>query len=102
MQLPVACLTKSVPSLRAEWVWLKIKQEGQTAGFGPCFHLPGQPILEFRLFEPQPNPLTSSAAPPSASGVASPGRRRRLSGMEGLGMDEANYSFCFFGAGGLG
>ena len=22
------------------WVWLKI-QEGQTAGFGPCFHLPG-------------------------------------------------------------
>ena len=32
------------------WVWLKIKQEGQTAGFGPCFHLPGQAILEFRLF----------------------------------------------------
>ena len=26
-------------------MWLKIKQEGQTAGFGPCFHLPGQPIL---------------------------------------------------------
>ena len=24
-----------------KWVWLKIKQEGQTAGFGPCFHLPG-------------------------------------------------------------
>ena len=23
------------------WLWLKIKQEGQTAGFGPCFHLPG-------------------------------------------------------------
>ena len=22
-------------------VWRKIKQEGQTAGFGPCFHLPG-------------------------------------------------------------
>ena len=21
------------------------EQEGQTAGFGPCFHLPGQPIL---------------------------------------------------------
>ena len=20
------------------WVWLKVKQEGQTAGFGPCFH----------------------------------------------------------------
>ena len=24
-----------------EWVWLKMKQAGQTAGFGPCFHLPG-------------------------------------------------------------
>ena len=37
------------------WVWLKIKRsEGQTAGFGPCFHLPGQLILEFRFFEPQP------------------------------------------------
>ena len=24
------------------WLWLKIKgSEGQTAGFGPCFHLPG-------------------------------------------------------------
>ena len=36
------------------WVRLKMEQEGQTVGFGPCFHLPGQPILEFRLFEPQP------------------------------------------------
>ena len=36
------------------WVWLKIKQEGQTAGFGPCFHLPGPAILVFRFFEPQP------------------------------------------------
>ena len=35
------------------WVWLKIKQEG-TAGSDPCFHLPGQPILEFRSFGPQP------------------------------------------------
>ena len=24
-----------------KWRWLKIKQEGQTAGLGPCFHLPG-------------------------------------------------------------
>ena len=40
------------------WVWLKMKQEGQTAGFGPCFHLPGQPILEFRFFEPQPFELS--------------------------------------------
>ena len=23
------------------WMWLKIKLEGQTAGFGPCFHLTG-------------------------------------------------------------
>ena len=23
------------------WLWLKIKELGQTAGFGPCFHLPG-------------------------------------------------------------
>ena len=28
-----------------KWVWLKMTQEGQTAGFGPCFHFPGQPIL---------------------------------------------------------
>ena len=35
-------------------MWLKIKQEGQTAGFGPWFHFPiGQPILEFRSFAPQ-------------------------------------------------
>ena len=27
--------------IRTTRVWLKIKQEGQTAGFGPCFHLPG-------------------------------------------------------------
>ena len=35
-------------------MWLKIKELGQTAGFGPCFHLPGQPILEFRFLEPRP------------------------------------------------
>ena len=40
-----------MPSISAR---LKIKQEGQTAGFGPCFHLPGQPILVFRFVEPQP------------------------------------------------
>ena len=40
--------------VEAIWAWLKIKDLGQTAGFGPCFHLPGQPILEFRFFEPQP------------------------------------------------
>ena len=25
------------------------------AGFGPCVHLPGQPILGYRFFEPQPH-----------------------------------------------
>ena len=33
------------------WVWLN--RRGY-ARFGPCFHLLGQPFLEFRLFEPQP------------------------------------------------
>ena len=31
-----------------------MKQKGQTAGLGPCFHLPGQPILEIRFLEPLP------------------------------------------------
>ena len=34
-------------------VWLNTK-EGQTAGLGPCFHFPGQPILDFQLFAPHP------------------------------------------------
>ena len=36
------------------WVWLKMRQEGQTAGFG--FHVSTYQgsILEFRFFEPQP------------------------------------------------
>ena len=37
----------------AYWVWLKIKQEGQTARLGPCFHLPGF-HFGYRFFEPQP------------------------------------------------
>ena len=40
-----------------KWLWLKIEQEGQTAGFGPCFHLPGQHILELRFIEPRPRQL---------------------------------------------
>ena len=44
-------------------MWLKIKQEGQTAGLGPCFHSPGQPVLEFRFFEPQPNQTSSFTVP---------------------------------------
>ena len=47
---------------RPTWMWLKIKKQGQTAGFGPCFHLPVlvhvKPVLvhvlAFRFFEPQP------------------------------------------------
>ena len=31
----------------------KLNRRGY-AGFGPCFHLPGQAILEFLFFEPQP------------------------------------------------
>ena len=31
------------------WV-AQMKQERQTAGFGPCFHSPGQPIFEFSSF----------------------------------------------------
>ena len=50
----LAMASWSFPSAKAVElgkVWLKIKRsEGQTAGFGPCFHLPGQPILEFRFF----------------------------------------------------
>ena len=46
--------SNQTPPTISIWVWLKIKEEGQTAGFGPCFHLPGQPILEFHFFEPQP------------------------------------------------
>ena len=45
------------------WLWLKIKQEGQTAGLGPCFHLPGQPILEFRFLETQPHFVLRSRMP---------------------------------------
>ena len=37
------------------WVWLNIQQEGQTAGVGPCFHLPvflvGTGFLSHRHFE---------------------------------------------------
>ena len=32
----------------SRWVWLKLNRKGY-AGFGLCFHLPGQPILEFRF-----------------------------------------------------
>ena len=33
----------------ASWAWLKIKQEGQTVGYGPCFTSPGNPFW-FRFF----------------------------------------------------
>ena len=31
----------AVQDVQDKWLWLKIKQQGQTAGVGPCFHLPG-------------------------------------------------------------
>ena len=34
------------------WVWVNINHKG-TAGFRPCFHLPGQPIW-IALCDPQP------------------------------------------------
>ena len=43
-------LLESPGNKQIRWVWLKINQEGQTACFGPCFHLPGQPMLQFRFF----------------------------------------------------
>ena len=43
-------------------VWLKIRQEGQTAGFGPCFHFPGFHFSTV-FFEPQPFELTLKRQP---------------------------------------
>ena len=37
------------PHKFGKWMWLKIKQLGQSAGFGPGFHLPGQPILGTKI-----------------------------------------------------
>ena len=42
-------------SLAAFWVWVKIKQEGLTQVFGPCFHLQGNPFRG-RFLEPPPLP----------------------------------------------
>ena len=44
------------------WVWLKIQQEGQTAGFGPCVHLPGSPFGTGFLSHSHVRPRTSSEA----------------------------------------
>ena len=72
-----------------KWVWLKINQEGQTAGFGPCFHLPGQPILEFRFLEPQPNGeatprKTPHESPDLGRGHRQAAGRRRAAALGGL------------------
>ena len=32
-----------------KWVWVKLNYQG-TIGFGPCCHLPGQPILGLPYF----------------------------------------------------
>ena len=58
----------------AKWVWLKIKQEGQTAGFE--IHVStyqGLAILEFRVFEPQPNSLGSRNSREPQGGVGASG-----------------------------
>ena len=34
------CTLHVPPARFFRWLWLKIEQEGQTAGFGPCLHLP--------------------------------------------------------------
>ena len=64
---------------RSLGIWLKIHQQGQTAGVGPCVHLPGQPILEYRFSEPF---LTQGAGhPPKApygSGKATSCRNGKL------------------------
>ena len=47
-----------------EWVWLKISQEGQTAGFGPGFHSRSGNPFGFPFFlEPQPSVSGSSWYP---------------------------------------
>ena len=51
------------------WVWLKIKQQGQTAGCGPCFHIPGQPILD-SLKRGLPDPMRKTQRP---RGLSLPG-----------------------------
>ena len=48
-------------------MWLKIRQEGQTAGFGPCFHLPigfhfGTGFLSHGQIRTTPPPQCASAA----------------------------------------
>ena len=66
-----ACLVVSM------WVWLEIKRsEGQTAGVGPCFH-PGQPILEFRFFEPQPSFFLAALFPGPRAVVKRPAHLSR-------------------------
>ena len=92
MKVPTPFLSKSTrpsrhPSDCHIWVWLKLKQEGQTAAFGPCFHLPGHPILVFRffdfspcfhlpgvpfwapIFEPQPYPTRNPIRAPGSPGL---------------------------------
>ena len=84
-------------------VWLKIRRsEGQTAGCGPCFHLPGQPILEFRFFEPPPlrrkvvlawaRPWALWPAPAPARRDSSEGKQtKRAKGSSHLGLTEKRH-----------
>ena len=50
-----------------KWVWLKIKQEGQTAGLGPCFHLQRFHFGTGFLSHSQMKPKTKSCGLPLLS-----------------------------------
>ena len=74
------------------WLWLKIKQRGY-AGVGPCFHFPGQPILELRVFlGPQPYVCVKTAPPRwvalFAASQASVGTTTWMAWGEGVGGGE--------------
>ena len=66
------------------WMWLKIKPDKLRR---LCFHLPGQAILEFRFFEPQPYQakgkcpvfLSQRSAPGALGGGAGAGARLWMS-----------------------
>ena len=64
----VGSYPSGAPKRTRPWLWLRIKPGGQAAG-GPWFHLPGQPILEFRVFEPQPYGLETLGPQMSSKGL---------------------------------
>ena len=86
-------------SIRSLWVrifsirvWLKINQEGQTAGFGPCFHLRASILVPCRFLSHSHIPelmdlrLSHVSAPPWRS---PPPRRWRCPGPPRAARSEA-------------